>query len=62
MKFLVLQHINLEHPGIFLKFMTEDNVQLETIALTEHAKIPPLHNYDAMVVMGGPTDTWPDDT
>jgi len=24
MKFLVLQHINIEHPGIFLKFMKED--------------------------------------
>ena len=23
MKFLVLQHINIEHPGIFLKFMEE---------------------------------------
>ena len=28
MKFLVLQHINIEHPGIFLKFMKEDNIQI----------------------------------
>ena len=58
MKFLVLQHINIEHPGIFLKFMKEDNVQIDTVELDENEKIPNLEKYDAMIVMGGPMDTW----
>jgi GMP synthase-like glutamine amidotransferase len=58
MKFLVLQHINIEHPGIFLKFMKEDNIQIDTVELDENEKIPSLDKYDAMIVMGGPMDTW----
>ncbi len=58
MKFLVLQHINIEHPGIFLKFMKEDNIQIDTVELNENEKIPNLNKYDAMIVMGGPMDTW----
>ena len=62
MKFLVLQHINIEHPGIFLKFMKEDNIKIDTIELDENEKIPNLTNYDAMIVMGGPMDTWQEET
>ena len=58
MKFLVLQHINIEHPGIFLKFMKEDNIKIDTVELDENEKIPDLNPYDAMIVMGGPMDTW----
>ena len=62
MKFLVLQHINIEHPGIFLKFMKEDNIQIDTVELDENEKIPNLDKYDAMIVMGGPMDTWQEKT
>jgi len=62
MKFLVLQHINIEHPGIFLKFMREDNIQIDTVELDENEKIPKLDLYDAMIVMGGPMDTWQEET
>ena len=58
MKFLILQHINIEHPGIFLKFMREDNIKIDTIELDENEKIPNIDPYDAMIVMGGPMDTW----
>ena len=58
MKFLVLQHINIEHPGIFLKFMKEDNIKIDTVELDENEEIPNLDPYDAMIVMGGPMDTW----
>ena len=58
MRFLVLQHINIEHPGIFLKFMKEDNIKIDTVELDENEKIPNLDPYDAMIVMGGPMDTW----
>ena len=62
MKFLVLQHINIEHPGIFLNFMKEDRIQIDTVELDENEKIPKLENYDAMIVMGGPMDTWQEET
>ena len=62
MKFLILQHINIEHPGIFLKFMREDNIKMDTIELDENEKIPKLDPYDAMIVMGGPMDTWQEET
>ena len=58
MKFLVLQHINIEHPGIFLKFMKEDNIKIDTVELDENENMPNLEPYDAMIVMGGPMDTW----
>jgi GMP synthase-like glutamine amidotransferase len=58
MNFLVLQHINIEHPGIFLKFMKEDNIKIDTVELDKNEKIPNLDPYDAMIVMGGPMDTW----
>ncbi len=58
MKFLILQHINIEHPGIFLEFMKEDNIEIDTVELDENEKIPNLDKYDAMIVMGGPMDTW----
>ena len=62
MKFLVLQHINIEHPGIFLKFMKKDNIKIDTVELDENEKIPNLDPYDAMIVMGGPMDTWQEET
>ena len=58
MKFLVLQHINIEHPGIFLDFIKKDKIRIDTVELDEGEKIPKLDPYDAMIVMGGPMDTW----
>ena len=58
MKFLVLQHINIEHPGIFLNYLKNDQIKIETVELDEGEKIPKLDPYDAMIVMGGPMDTW----
>ena len=58
MKFLVLQHIPIEHPGIFRDFMKRDNIEIHTVELDEGESIPDLKSYDAMIVMGGPMDTW----
>ena len=38
--------------------MKEDNIKIDTIELDENEKIPNLNPYDAMIVMGGPMDTW----
>jgi GMP synthase-like glutamine amidotransferase len=58
MKFLVLQHIPIEHPGIFRDFMKKDNIKIHTVELDEGESIPDLKSFDAMIVMGGPMDTW----
>ena len=62
MKFLILQHINIDHPGIFLNYMKEDQIKIDTVELDEGEKIPKLDSYDAMIVMGGPMDTWQEET
>lgn len=58
MHFLVLQHISVEHPGIFCKFMQRDGISWDTVELDEGDRIPNLDDYHALIVMGGPMDVW----
>lgn len=58
MRFLVFQHIECEHPGILRTFLAEDGVTWDAIELDEGQPIPPLEQYDALWVMGGPMDVW----
>ena len=56
---LVLQHIALEDPGYIKDLMEADGWQLTQIELDEGESIPgDLSDYDAMLCMGGPMDTW----
>lgn len=61
MKILVLQHVDVEHPGIFRDFMTADGLTWDTVELDEGERIPDLQPYDLMIVMGGPQDVWQED-
>jgi GMP synthase-like glutamine amidotransferase len=58
MKLIVLQHLSVEHPGVFRDFLKEDRVTLETVEIDEGETIPDLDGFDAMMVMGGPQDVW----
>jgi GMP synthase-like glutamine amidotransferase len=58
MRLLVFQHIACEHPGIFRKFLEEDQIRWDAVQLDEGGKIPKLAGYDALWVMGGPMDVW----
>ena len=59
MNILVLQHIKIEDPGYIKDLMIRDKCNLEVIELDEGEKIPAnLSNFDAMLSMGGPMDTW----
>jgi len=59
MKFLSLQHIALEDPGTFKDFLLADGHTLTTIQLDEGDTIPSnLNEFDAMLCMGGPMDTF----
>ncbi|MBW8054825.1 MAG: type 1 glutamine amidotransferase, partial [Nitrospira sp.] len=58
MRLLVLQHIPVEHPGVFRDFLKEDGVEWDAVELDEGEPIPSLAGYDALWVMGGPMDVW----
>lgn len=58
MRILVFQHLALEHPGIFRRFLDRDGVSWDAVELDEGEAIPPLDGYDALWVMGGPMDVW----
>jgi GMP synthase-like glutamine amidotransferase len=57
-RFLVFQHLRIEHPGIFREFFKEDGIELLTVELDEGESIPDLTDFDALWVMGGPMDVW----
>lgn len=62
MRFLVLQHLAVEHPGTFCDLWRSAGVAWDTVELDEGEPIPQrLEAYDAMVVMGGPMDVWETD-
>ena len=61
MRLLVLQHVACEHPGRLRDFLTADGVDWVAVELDEGEPIPPLEDFDAMWVMGGPMDVWDTD-
>ena len=61
MKILVLQHVAVEHPGVFRDFLREDGLTWHTVELDEGEPIPDLEPFDLMIVMGGPQDVWEED-
>jgi GMP synthase-like glutamine amidotransferase len=61
MRFLVFQHMACEHPGILRDFLAADGIAWDAIELDEGEAIPPLGDYDALWVMGGPMDVWEED-
>jgi GMP synthase-like glutamine amidotransferase len=61
MRFLVFQHIAIEHPGIFREFFAADGIAWDAVELDAGEKIPPFDGYDALWVMGGPMDVWEED-
>lgn len=58
-KFLVFQHLDIEHPGVFRAFWRRDGVEWTTVSFERGDPIPDsLGGFDALVVMGGPMDVW----
>lgn len=61
MNILVFQHVAVEHPGIFREFWSEAGHRWHAVELDEGDTIPPLDDFDLLVVMGGPMDVWQED-
>lgn len=58
MRALVLQHIAVEHPGVFRDYLAEDGIAWDAVELDEGEPIPSLDGYDLLISMGGPMDVW----
>ncbi|BBF91442.1 type 1 glutamine amidotransferase [Blastochloris tepida] len=58
MRFLVFQHVDVEHPGTFRELWREAGIEWDAVELDAGEPIPALEPYDALVVMGGPMDVW----
>ena len=58
MRFLVFQHVAIEHPGIFRAFWRDAGIEWDSVELDVGEPIPDLGDYHALVVMGGPMDVW----
>jgi GMP synthase-like glutamine amidotransferase len=58
MRILVFQHVEVEHPGIFREFWRHDGVAWDAVEFYAGGTIPPLEDYDALMVFGGPMDVW----
>lgn len=61
MHILVLQHVEEEHPGVLRQFIEEDGHRWTAVQLGNGEALPPLEDYDALWVMGGPMDVWQED-
>jgi len=60
LRFVVFQHGECEHPGIFRQFFKKDGIQWDVVELDRGDPIPALDRYDAMLVMGGWMEPWDD--
>jgi GMP synthase-like glutamine amidotransferase len=58
MKILVFQHVAIEHPGSFRDVIAAGGHTMHQVELDEGDAIPPLDDYDVLLVMGGPMDVW----
>jgi len=61
MRILVLQHLAVEHPGIFRDLWRAAGWRWDTVELDAGDAIPTLDGYDLLVAMGGPMDVWQED-
>ncbi len=53
-RLLVLQHLEMEGPGLFEQFAKERNFKIEIIRLDNKNALPQTKNGDLILIMGGP--------
>ena len=58
MRILVFQHVASEHPGSFRDVMAMRGCAMRQVELDQGEVIPPLDDFDILLVMGGPMDVW----
>jgi len=60
-RFLVLQHIACEPPGVFEDELREWGGELERVEVDEGDPLPDWREFDAIIAMGGPMGAYEDD-
>lgn len=58
MRIHYLQHVPFENPGIILSWAKEKNHPVTCTRLYENKKLPPMEEFDWLVVMGGPMNIY----
>ena len=53
-RLLVLQHVEIEGPGLFAQFAKERNLKIEIIRLDKKDDLPQTKEGDLILIMGGP--------
>ena len=53
-RLLVLQHLEIEGPGLFEKFAKEKDLQIEVVRLDKKDPLPQTKKGDLILIMGGP--------
>ena len=53
-RLLVLQHLEIEGPGLFEQFAKEKDLKIEIIRLDNKNDLPQTKKGDLILVMGGP--------
>ena len=53
-RLLVLQHLEIEGPGLFKQFAEERNLEIEIIRLDKKDNLPQTKEGDLILIMGGP--------
>ncbi|MFD1702290.1 type 1 glutamine amidotransferase [Methylopila henanensis] len=61
MRILVLQHLDVEHPGVFREIWRAKGHDWITVELDAGEPIPDFEGFDLLAVMGGPMDVWQED-
>lgn len=61
MRILVLQHIACEPPAEYENVLREHHAELVRVELDEGEPLPDWRDFDAVVAMGGPMDTFEED-
>jgi GMP synthase-like glutamine amidotransferase len=61
MRGVVFQHLDGEVPGLFGDILHKHGIDLDCVHLHAGQIIPPLQNYDVMLVMGASQQVWQED-
>lgn len=61
MRILVLQHLDVEHPGVFRELWDAKGHERVTVELDAGEAVPSFEGFDMLAVMGGPMDVWQED-
>ena len=60
MKLLVFQHVPHEHPGYIAEYAREKRIELDIVELWMPYSMPPIGNYDGIIILGGPMGVYED--